>query len=55
MYVAFLSDISSLLRITFEFLPVVFRNPSDPYDKSYDLSEFPTVEVEYPNTGAKET
>ncbi|KAL5518527.1 DOT1 [Sanghuangporus vaninii] len=32
-----------------------FRNPNDPEDMSYELSELPTVELEYPNTGAVET
>ncbi|KAL5534685.1 hypothetical protein ACEPAG_1149 [Sanghuangporus baumii] len=32
-----------------------FRNPNDPKDMSYELSELPTVELEYPNTGAIET
>ncbi|OCB92051.1 DOT1-domain-containing protein [Sanghuangporus baumii] len=32
-----------------------FRNPNDPEDMSYELSKLPTVELEYPNTGAVET
>ncbi|KAL5495719.1 DOT1 [Sanghuangporus weigelae] len=32
-----------------------FRSPNDPKDMSYELSELPTVELEYPNTGAIET
>ncbi|EJD04440.1 DOT1-domain-containing protein [Fomitiporia mediterranea MF3/22] len=32
----------------------LFKNPNDPNDLSYDLSSLPTVELEYPMTGAKE-